>query len=113
MTILKISPKQNRVTPYGELVSNSERGMFMGNRGILHDENQSINHPMKWKSISWIYCSLSYKGKKREIMGTGKYTELFFLDEATALAAGHRPCFRCLREKNQEFFKIWLLLGFR
>ncbi len=90
-------PHQNRVLATGEFVADPARGLFMGNRGILHDEYQRIGH-VRWRHKAWITCRLKYKGWFREIMQLGNYTELFFLDEAVALAAGHRPCALCRRE---------------
>jgi hypothetical protein len=86
-------PKQNRVTPFGELVAVPERGTFMGNRGCLHDEHERIRR--SWQLKRWIVCVLEFKDRKRQVMRPGHYTELFFLDEASALAAGHRPCAEC------------------
>lgn len=99
-------PKQNRVTPEGQLIATEARGTFMGNRGILHNEHQEIVKPFAHKA--WIICLLSFKGRRREVMRPGNYTELFFLDEATALAAGHRPCFECRRAAAQAFRAAWL-----
>lgn len=98
-------PKQNRVTPYGEIIATSTRGTLMGNRGILHDDQQRIMRPYQHKA--WIICRLEFKGRRRAVMSPGKYTELFFLDEATALAAGHRPCFECQRERAEVFRDVW------
>ena len=78
----------------------------MGNRGILHNELQEIVRPYAHKA--WIICQLNFKGRKRAIMSPGRYTELFFLDEATALAAGHRPCYECQRERAQQFRDAWV-----
>jgi DNA-binding HxlR family transcriptional regulator len=83
-------PLQNRVTPFGDIVIDPCGGSLMGNRGILHDGNQRLGGS-RWKHKNWVTCTLSFKGTKRPLMAAGKYTELFFLDEATALAAGHRP----------------------
>src|SRR5579872_7606058 len=83
-------PKRNRVTPFGEIIATPERGLFMGNRGMLHDDEGRIKRP--WLLKRWIVCELEFRGRKREVMSPGRYTELFFLDEATAFAAGHRPC---------------------
>ena len=83
-------PRQNRVTPFGDIVASSARGTLMGNRGCLHDASGRITRP--WRLTAWIYCLLEFKGRRRAVMSSGKYTELFFLDEATALAAGHRSC---------------------
>lgn len=99
-------PKQNRVTPEGQIIATSARGIFMGNRGILHNVQQEIVKPFAHKA--WIICRLNFKGRRREVMQPGNYTELFFLDEATALAAGHRPCFECRRAAAQAFRAAWL-----
>jgi hypothetical protein len=77
----------------------------MGNRGILHNERQQLIRPYKLKA--WIICQLQFKGRRRPLMQPGRYTELFFLDEATALAAGHRPCFECQRERALAFRQAW------
>ena len=99
------STKQNRVTPFGTIIATPERGLFMGNRGILHNDRQEIVTP--YVSKAWIICRLHFKGRKRTLMSPGSYTELFFLDEATALAAGHRPCYECHREKALAFRAAW------
>ena len=99
-------PRQNRVAPDSQLIAVSARGIFMGNRGILHNAQQEIVKPFAHKA--WIICQLSFKGRQRQVMRPGNYTELFFLDEATALAAGHRPCFECRREAAQAFRATWL-----
>lgn len=99
-------PLQNRVTPTGEIIATPARGGFMGNRGILHDAQQQIVKSFVHKT--WIICQLNFKGRRRKLMQPGKYTELFFLDEATALAAGHRPCFECRRTAAQAFRAAWL-----
>lgn len=98
-------PKQNRVTPFGTSIASPARGMLMGNRGVLHDLNKNIVRP--WQHKRWITCLLEFKGRKREIMSAGSYTELFFLDEATALAAGHRPCAECRRSRYKAFVEAW------
>lgn len=77
----------------------------MGNRGCLHDDHQEIRRQYRGKR--WIICLLDFKGRRRSIMTPGRYTELFFLDEATALAAGHRPCAECQRARFNLFRKIW------
>jgi hypothetical protein len=77
----------------------------MGNRGLLHNDRQEIVRHSQLKR--WIYCKLEFKGWHREVMRPGHYTSLFFLDEATALAAGHRPCMECQRERATEFKRIW------
>lgn len=94
-------PRQNRVTPPGEIVAAPERGTFMGNRGCLHDAKGQIRRP--WQLERWIVCVLAFKGRQRRVMTPGHYTELFFLDEATALAAGHRPCAECRRERFNAY----------
>jgi len=78
----------------------------MGNRGVIHNENQEILRPFKLKA--WITCKLQFKGRHRAIMSPNRWTELFFLDEATAFAAGHRPCFECRREDADKFKTLWL-----
>ena len=100
-------PLQNRVTPLGEIVAVPERGTFMGNRGVLHDPDRRIRRA--WQVRRWIVCLREFKGRKREVMNSGRYTELFFLDEATALAAGHRPCAECRRERFNAFRRAWRL----
>ena len=99
-------PLQNRVSPDGELFRSSARGTLMGNRGgLLHNAQREIVR--QYKSRSWITCQLEFKGRRREVMTPGLYTELFFLDEATALAAGHRPCAECRRERFNAFKVAW------
>lgn len=98
-------PRQNRVTPFGELVAASARGTLMGNRGCLHDTSGVIRR--KYQGKRWIICLLSFKGRRQPIMAAGRYTQLFFLDEATALAAGHRPCAECQRERFGAFREAW------
>jgi hypothetical protein len=98
-------PRQNRVTPLGDIVATPERGTLMGNRGVLHDADGRIRRP--WQLRRWIVCVLSFKGRKRQVMSPGRYTELFFLDEATALAAGHRPCAECRWERYIAFRRAW------
>lgn len=102
MTPRRRSPLQNRVTPTGEIVAHPARGRLMGNRGILHDENRELG-VSRWKHRAWIACVLSFKGYRRELMSPGQYTELFFADEAVALAAGHRPCAECRRADFNRF----------
>lgn len=98
-------PRQNRVTPLGEIVAIAERGMFMGNRGQLHDDEGNVRRA--WQVKRWLLCVLQFKDRKRQIMKPGYYTELFFLDEATGLAAGHRPCAECRRERYRAFQNAW------
>jgi hypothetical protein len=95
-------PLQNRVTPFGDLVDDVARGLFMGNRGgRIHAQERTLSS-RRWVSRQWICCRLAFKGRRREVWGAS-YTELFFLDEPTALAAGHRPCFECRRAEAQAF----------
>jgi hypothetical protein len=89
-------PLQNRVRPDGDIIMAPEKGMFMGNRGILHNDQQQLG-VSRWKHPHWIICLTSFKGRHRKVMTPRRYTELFFLDDATALAAGHRPCAECRR----------------
>jgi len=97
-------PLQNRVSPFGELVVSHARGILMGNRGgQLHDDKRQLTR-RRWASKQWICCKLNFNNRHRKVWGNG-YTELFFLDEVTALAAGHRPCFEC-RRKNAEQFAL-------
>jgi hypothetical protein len=97
---------QNRVDPFGNLIKTSARGTLMGNRGLLHNDKKEIVRPFKLKA--WITCKLEFKERKRKVMTPNLYTELFFLDEATAFAAGHRPCFECRREDYNRFKTFWL-----
>jgi len=97
---------QNRVTPLGEIIRTKARGAWMGNRGLLHNKFQEINRSFRLKA--WITCRLEFKNWKRPVMAPGKYTELFFLDEATAFAAGHRPCAECRREDFIRFKSLWV-----
>lgn len=99
-------PLQSRVTPYGELIADGARGLFMGNRGgRIHDDAQRLT-ARRWASKQWICCALDFKSRHRKVWGNG-YTELFFLDEVTALAAGHRPCFECRRSHAIAFSQAW------
>ncbi len=95
-------PLQNRVLPSGEIVADPARGMFTGNRGVLHDDAQRLKSA-RWKGKAWICCALHFKGWQRRVMTPGTWTELFFLDEAVALAAGHRPCALCRRAEYTAF----------
>jgi len=97
---------QNRVDPFGAIIKTSARGSWMGNRGVLHNADQEILRPFKLKA--WITCKLDFKGRKRKVMAPGRWTELFFLDEATAFSAGHRPCFECRRADAIRFKTFWL-----
>jgi hypothetical protein len=98
---------QNRVTPFGDIVAIPQRGMFTGNRGIIHDPATKTLLRKRWSSKAWIICTCSYKDVRRDVMSTRSWTELFFLDEAVALAAGHRPCFACRRESANAFRSAW------
>ena len=95
-------PLQNRVAPTGAVIAAAGRGTFMGNRGILHDDTGRIVRASR--NRAWLICRLDFKGRRRELMRPGTYTELFFLDEAVALAAGHRPCGECRR----EFYRAYI-----
>jgi hypothetical protein len=99
-------PRQNRATPFGSVVAVPERGTVMGNRGVLHDAGGTVRRA--WQLRRWILCLLVFNGRRREVMSPGRYTELFFLDEATGLAAGHRPCAECQRRRFNEFRAAWL-----
>ena len=95
-------PLQNRVDPFGELQAVDARGSLMGNRGgRIHREDKTLS-ARRWASRRWIACVCEFKGRHREVFGAG-YTELFFFDEPTALAAGHRPCFECRRPEAEAF----------
>ncbi len=95
-------PLQNRVDPFGTLIADPGRGRFFGNRGgRFHRDNRSLG-ARRWVSRAWICCRLEFKGRHRNVWGAG-YTEVFFLDEVTALAAGHRPCFECRRADAHAF----------
>ncbi len=99
-------PLQNRVTPFGDLVAVSARGLFMGNRGgRIHMDAKTLTG-RRWASRQWICCVLDFKNRHREVWGRS-YTELFFLDEPAALAAGHRPCFECRRNDALAFAERW------
>lgn len=90
-------PRQNRVSPFGEIIAVPDRGLFMGNRGgCMHTADGQLTS-RRWCNKRWITCVLEFKGRRRTLMSPGQYTELFFLDEATALSAGHRPCCECRR----------------
>ena len=99
-------PLQNRVTPLGELVADPRRGLVYGNRGCLHDDAGRIRRRSQGRR--WIACRIEFRGRRRSpLLRPGRYTELFFLDEATALAAGHRPCAECRREDYRRFAAWW------
>ena len=98
-------PLQNRVTPFGEIVAVPERGTMMGNRGILHDAHGRAAPSLGEQA--WICCLLEFRGRRDPVMAPGHYTRLFFLDEPTALAAGHRPCAYCRRDAYRAFRAAW------
>ncbi|MFL6790981.1 MAG: hypothetical protein ACJ8EE_07410 [Bradyrhizobium sp.] len=100
-------PLQNRVTPTGDIISTPHRGLFTGNRGIIHDPATKTLLKKRWASQAWLVCLCEFRGRRREVMGGRSWTELFFLDEATALAAGHRPCFYCRRDDANRFRAAW------
>jgi hypothetical protein len=97
---------QNRVDPFGNLIRTPARGAWTGTRGVIHNDMQEITRPYKLKA--WLTCKLEFKGRKRKVMSPERYTELFFLDEATAFAAGHRPCCECRRDDFDKFKSLWL-----
>jgi hypothetical protein len=101
------SSLQNRVTPSGEIVATAQRGMFTGNRGIIHDPATRTLLNRRWSSKAWLTCVCEFRGRRRDVMATRSWTELFFLDEATAFAAGHRPCFYCRRDDANAFRAAW------
>jgi hypothetical protein len=99
-------PLQNRVDPFGELFATPARGLFMGNRGgRFHSDAQKLT-TRRWVSRQWICCVTEFRGRQRDVWGRF-YTELFFLDEPTAFAAGHRPCFECRSKDAQVFAEYW------
>jgi hypothetical protein len=99
-------PLQNRVTPFGDIVALAGRGLVIGNRGVLHDETRHIVRHSQVRR--WIACRLEFRGRRRKIMRPRSWTELFFLDEATALAAGHRPCAECRYSDYRRFRELWI-----
>lgn len=98
-------PLQNRVTPFGEIVAVPERGTMMGNRGILYDASRRLRR--EWAGQAWICCLLEFRGQRGPVISPNHYTRLFFLDEPTALAAGHRPCAFCRRDDYKAFQTAW------
>ncbi len=98
-------PRQNRVTPFSTTIATSARGRWLGNRGCIHDDLGHIRR--LYQTRRWIICQLQFKGRRRNLMQPGRWTELFFLDEATAFAAGHRPCAYCQRARYEEFRSLW------
>jgi hypothetical protein len=99
-------PHQNRVTPFSTIEAVAARGTLMGNRGILHDERGRLG-VARWRHPHWVTCLLEFKSRWRPVMQPHAYTELFFLDEATAFAAGHRPCGECRRPDYLRFLDAW------
>ena len=99
-------PLQNRVTPTGEIVADPGRGLLTGNRGCRHTPDGRLG-VSRWRSKLWICCTLDWRGRRRDPMPPGRWTMLFFLDEATALAAGHRPCAYCRRADYVAFAEAW------
>jgi hypothetical protein len=102
-------PHRNRVAPTGEIVETPHRGTLMGNRGVIHAEDGTIVR--EWQVRRWIACRLEFKGRHREILQPRRWTELFFLDEATAIAAGHRPCAECRRPDYRRWQAAWDAAG--
>jgi hypothetical protein len=100
-------PLQNRVTPTGDIIATPHRGLFTGNRGIIHDPATKTLLKKRWSSQAWITCLCEFRGWRRPVMARRSWTELFFLDEATAFAAGHRPCFFCRRDDAKRFRAAW------
>ena len=100
-------PLQNRVTPTGDIIATPHRGLFTGNRGIIHDPATKTLLKKRWSSPAWITCLCEFRGWRRPVMARRSWTELFFLDEATAFAAGHRPCFFCRRDDAKRFHAAW------
>src|SRR5450755_4925725 len=99
-------PLQNRVDPFGGLFTDPTRGLLMGNRGgRLHDRHHKLG-ARRWTSKQWICCRLEFNNRRRKVWGAS-YSELFFLDEVTALAAGHRPCFECRRQQAESFAALF------
>lgn len=102
-------PLQNRVDPFGAIHAVEARGLFTGNRGVIHNPATKTLLSRRWTTKAWIICECEFRGRRREVMGRNApsgnagWTEFFFLDEVTALSAGHRPCFYCRRERAKEF----------
>ncbi|WP_029005948.1 hypothetical protein [Azorhizobium doebereinerae] len=102
-----IGPLRNRVDPFGAIAAHPARGLLMGNRGgRIHDPRTRTLTGRAWVSRQWICCALTFRDRRRAVMGEG-YTELFFLDEVVAFAAGHRPCFQCRRAAAEAFAAAW------
>src|SRR3954452_4920269 len=100
-------PLQNRVTPFGDIVADPNRGLFTGNRGIIHDPATKTLLKKRWSSPAWITCLCEFRGWRRPGMARRSWTELFFLDEAKAFAAGQRPSFFCRRDDAKRFRNAW------
>lgn len=100
----------NRVRPTGEIVADPWRGRLMGNRGCLHDPQGRLG-TARWRTRAWVCCLIAFRGRHRPPMPPGRYTALFFTDEAVALAAGHRPCGECRRPAYQAFRRAWAGAG--
>ena len=106
-------PLQNRVSPFGELFADPARGLFMGNRGgRIHTAERTLSR-RRWTGRAWICCVLDFRGRRDPVMAPGHYTRLFFLDEPTALAAGHRPCAYCRRAEYNTFREAWASVNWR
>ena len=106
------APLQNRVDPFGEIQAVAERGLFYGNRGgRFHRDDRTLG-AARWKSKQWIACLCAFKGRKKVVFGP-RYTDLFFMDEPTAFAAGHRPCFECRRDRAQAYVALLDRKGLR
>lgn len=103
---MSATPLQNRVTPEGEIVADPARGTLMGNRGCLHRADRTLG-VTRWRSKMWICCVLRWRDVRRDVMPPGRWTALFFLDEATALAAGHRPCGECRYTDYVHLTALW------
>jgi len=98
-------PYPNRINPFGDLFATPARGTLTGNRGCLHNDRREIRR--RWTTRAWITCLLEFRGRHRDIMPPGRWTALFFLDEATGLAAGHRPCGECRNADYRRFKQAW------
>lgn len=98
------SPLPNRVTPFGDIIATTSRGQFTGNRGIIHRDYKIAK---RCGTEGWVICVIKFRDRRRELMSPSTWTELFFLDEATAFAAGHRPCFYCQRQRAADFAAAW------
>ncbi|MBK0400332.1 hypothetical protein H0I76_14120 [Limibaculum sp. M0105] len=103
-------PHQNRVLPTGEIVAAPWRGAFTGNRGCLHDAGGRLG-AVRWRHQNWVCCLTAFRGRWRPIMPPGRWTALFFWDEAAALAAGHRPCGECRHADYRRFMAAWEAAG--